>query len=105
MDSFVWFVAGTLFAFVLIYTRKVAIAWRRQRLDRRNAEAMVKIKDAIFNDPFPFGIPFVESDHVPDDTIYVLNTDYLYHDGRPASPSEFVMSPKTKARIQNLKEQ
>jgi hypothetical protein len=100
-----WFVLGALFMAVLIFVGERILAWRQDRIDRHNIETMAKIKERMFNDPFPFGIPVVECDLVPDDKIYVLNTNHLYLDGKPTDPSEFVMSPKTKARIKNLKEQ
>jgi hypothetical protein len=62
---------------------------------------MAKIKERMFNDPYPFGIPLIESDLVPDDKIYVVNPDYLYVDGKPA---ELLLNKNVKARIQNLKD-
>ena len=115
MNGAGWFVLGALFMAVLIYAGSWVIELRQRRRDRHNVETMAKIKERMFNDPFPFGIPITESDLVPDDKIYVVNPDYLYFDGKPVDPVEhdiatleeqvaMIMSKRTKARIKNIGE-
>ncbi len=101
MNGAGWFVLGALFMAVLIFVGERILAWRQDRIDRHNIETMAKIKERMFNDPYPFGIPLIESDLVPDDKIYVVNPDYLYVDGKPA---ELLLNKNVKARIQNLKD-
>ena len=93
---------GMFLASLLIWLMSWIEGARLRRLDQRNAEALAEIKEQIFNDPLPFGLPIVESDMVPDDKIYVINPDYLIHDNdRP-----FVVANKqSMARIRNLMEQ
>lgn len=81
MNGAGWFVFGAFTAALVIFVVDTLIERRQRRLDRRNAEALDQIKDAISNEPLSFGFPIVESDMVPDDKIYVINPEYLIHGG------------------------
>jgi hypothetical protein len=96
-----WFPFGLGVGWFTVALFDLIKSWRQQRRDRHNIETMAKIKERMFNDPYPFGIPLIESDLVPDDKIYVVNPDYLYVDGKPA---ELLLNKNVKARIQNLKD-
>jgi len=104
MNGAGWFMLGALTAVVWYFVVDTLIERRQRRLDRRNAEALDQIKDAIFNEPLPFGVPIVESDMVPDDKIYAINPSYFYLDGTQADGTAFVMNKQSMARIRNLKE-
>lgn len=106
---------GALTAALVIFVGDTLIERRQRRLDRQNAEALDQIKDALFNEPFSFGAPIVESGMVPDDKIYIVNPEYLYFDGKPVDLAKrdlatleeqmtMVMNKQSMARIRNLKE-
>lgn len=101
MNGLTWFLFGLGVGWFTVALFDLIKSWRQQRRDRHNIETMAKIKERMFNDPYPFGIPLIESDLVPDDKIYVVNPDYLYVDGKPA---ELLLNKNVKARIQNLKD-
>ena len=92
---------GMFLASLLIWLMSWIEGARLRRLDQRNAEAMTQIKDHIFHEDL-ISVPIIESDMAPADTIFVLNPDYLIHDGdRP-----FIMgSETTMASIRKILEE